>query len=113
LSLNWDVTKCADADALTTEDQWPITDAMIWACMFTGIGTITEKNVAEFHARLIVGGYWMSEPLPYAEVRRYIGLSTNVFPEETRAKWLKRIMGERMDGEVRKAERSLAEVSNG
>lgn len=107
MSLNWDITKCADSEALLSEDQRDTTDAMIWATMFTGIGTITERNVAEFHARLVVGGYWLGEPLPYAEVRKYIGLSTNVFPEETRAKWLKRMIGGRMDDLVRKAEREV------
>jgi hypothetical protein len=108
MSLNWSIEKCADPDALLTDHQRDTTDAMIWATMFTGIGKITEKNVAEFHARLVVGRYWQGEPLPYAEVRRYIGLSTNVFPEETRAKWLKRIIGGRMDDLVRKVEREAA-----
>lgn len=109
MSLNWNIEGCADPDALLTEDQRPITDAMIWATLFTGIGKITEKNVAEFYARLVVGRYWQGDnALPYEEVRKYIGLSTNVFPEETRAKWLKRMIGGRMDDLVRKVEREAS-----
>jgi hypothetical protein len=109
MSLNWDITKCADPDHLQSEEQWPITNAMIMATMFTGIGKITEDTVGEFHARLVLGRYWQREPLPYAEVRKYIGLTTNVFPQETRAKWLKRVVGQQMDAEVATAKRKERE----
>lgn len=102
MALRWDITKCADPDALLSEERRDTTDAIIWATMFTGIGTITEANVDEFWARLVIGGYWQGDkPMPPGVLRQYIGLTTNVFPTETRAKWLKRQMGGRLDTAAR------------
>jgi hypothetical protein len=115
VSLNWDITKCADPDALLTDGARDLTDAVIWATMFTGIGEITEATLPEFYARLKVGGYWGNDGPSYADLVPYIGLRTNVFPKDTRTKWLKRIIGQRLDEEVAKAERAARAIerSNG
>jgi hypothetical protein len=108
MALHWDLTACADYEALTTEENYPLTEAMVFATMGTGIGTITEANWPEFYARVHVAGYFDVTP---EQVRRYIGLKTNVFPVESRAKWLKRVMGSRVDDAVYRAKRVASESS--
>ena len=119
MSLNWNVTKCADHEALSTDEQWPITQTRIFATMAVGIGEIrNDDDAAEFFARLslldsldgpfLVDGKGKRSEITPDMVRRYVGLSTNVFPRESRAKWLKRIGEARLDDSVRTAKRSWA-----
>jgi len=104
VALTWDITGCKDHEDLLSEENYPTTEAMIFATMGVGIGHITEANWAEFYARMIVAEYYGTEFTP-ALIRRYIGLRTNVFPTETRAKWLKRVMGSRLDEAMYRAKR--------
>jgi hypothetical protein len=104
MALTWDITNCKDSEELLTEEQWDTTQAMIFATMGVGIGKITEDNWPEFYARLLVAEYYGTDFTP-ALVRRYVGLHTNVFPLETRAKWLKRVIGSRLDEAVHRAKR--------
>jgi hypothetical protein len=107
LSLNWDITKCADPDALLTDEQYPTTEAMVMFTMGVGIGELTDKTAPEFYARLVASDYWPG--ITPQIVARYIGLRTNVFPQETRAKWMKRVITSRMDESVRKYARVMAD----
>ena len=83
------------------EDQWhPVTVALIWHTLGTGIGTITEANADEVYARirLIESLHGASlrnaegeQPITMEDVQRHIGLHTNAsFTDESRAKFLKR-----------------------
>ena len=87
----------------------PLTHQLIFATMSTGIGEITENTYQEFWARLVwvdrVSGHgdrktnewdkkskaWVERDVTVADVKAHIGLSTNVWPMEKRAAWLKRI----------------------
>jgi len=116
MSLNYDLRETADFDAITTDEAWPVTQAIIFATMAVGIGDLSEANLPEFYARISlyeqVGGAFLREftddgpvdrPLTYDDLRARVGLKTNVFPVETRAKWLKRVVGNTLDDRVREA----------
>jgi len=104
MSLDWDVSKCENSDELTAGDQWEFTQAMVFATIGVGIGAVTEANWQEFYARMKLGYYWNDAEITPDVVRRYIGMRTNV-SFETRAKWLKRVMGSRLDEYVYQANR--------
>lgn len=92
MALHWDITKCENSDSLTTDEQWPVTRHIIWATMFVGMGRITEENIETFAKRVMahdkVAGPFLSrwdddgkkeDYFPgFEEIRKYIGLSTNV-----------------------------------
>jgi hypothetical protein len=84
----------------------PITHTLIWATMAVGIGVIDDETAPEFYARLnlltklgLYGevnefdaeGKWTGErAITREEVDAHKGLTTNVFPMETRASFVKR-----------------------
>lgn len=112
MSLNWDLTAIADNEKVCWIENTdgtvalnPVTNALIWASLMTNIGEITDKTAPEVYARAHmyeqVHGAWLSRyqdgerierPFTKEDVRQHIGLKTNVWPMETRAKWLKRIL---------------------
>lgn len=122
MSLDYNLTKIKDRDL--SDEGWAVTQAIIFSCLNTGIGEITEKNAAEFYARMAIcervmgpmltsfdGGITPRYITP-DEVRAHIGLHTNVAPEETRTKWLRRIIGGRLQDyttEYRRATRRAKE----
>jgi hypothetical protein len=79
--------------------------------MLVGIGEITAETAGEFYARLhayevLVGPFVEGEdevtgqregmPITPEQVRDHVGLKTNVFPIETRARWVKRVVTPRL-----------------
>lgn len=86
----------------------PITHALIWSTMAVGIGELTEETEREFFERLellrklglygditlwkgdVETGGWETRGITFEEVQAHRGLSTNVFPLETRASFVKR-----------------------
>jgi hypothetical protein len=78
----------------------PVTNALIWHSLNTGIGRITEVNAAEVYARiaLVETLYGASlrnsdgpRPITMDDVLQHVGLTTNAtFQEESRTKFLKR-----------------------
>jgi hypothetical protein len=103
MALTYDLTRCAIADPWDDENK-DLTESLIFGCIGTGIGTLTRDNLPEYRARMIVGGFWLKGDDGYptiADLLPYVGLRTNVFPEESRAKWLKRVVGYRLDELVR------------
>lgn len=93
MALNWNISKCKNYKELSNDENWPLTNALIWASMAVGLGSITAANAKEFYARvhlleLISGNFTNSrddetkEFEPYfitlADIERRIGLSTNV-----------------------------------
>lgn len=127
MSLDWNLTGIKDYNEVCwiTDDKGEkrldgVTQTIIWATMAVGIGTITEANAPEFFARISIiedmDGAWMIGPdgpvrFTYEDVVRHIGLKTNVFPEETRAKWIKRQVTRVMDDRVREAQRKATAVT--
>lgn len=116
MSLDFDFTGIRDWEELhSDEDQLGISHGLVWGALATGIGTLTEQNVPEYYARIKVleqlGTHLLSSSEgPYAitvqDVRRRVGLRTNVFPEESRAKWVKRTLVAELDRHVREAARA-------
>jgi hypothetical protein len=90
MSLDWDATKCGSAwKKLHPEVQ----TVMVFGCISTGIGKITKENYHKWAARLQVMDdvYHVTGIRPtLEEIKAAIGLSTNVFPDETDAIWAKR-----------------------
>ena len=112
MSLNYDLTDC-DHDAIKDGDEWrPFVQPIIFATMAVGIGEITEDNFLEFWQRLNVFELVHDLPplTPLDHVVAMIGLRTNVFPAETRAKWLKRVVSSEMDAKIALAESAAFEV---
>jgi hypothetical protein len=99
MSLNYELTRIKDwkSRCLIDDNRLnPVTEYLIFATMSTGIGEITEKNYIEFFIRLKADD--AISPWPKGEiditlqnVRDHIGLRTNVFPNESRSKWVKRV----------------------
>lgn len=105
MALHWNIGNCKNHKSLQTEDEWPITNALIWATMSVGIRDITEETIPEFYARLsvwesIVGPMlYESDPetgkatergVSVEDLRRRIGLHTNA-SSMTRAEWRKNL----------------------
>lgn len=118
MSLNWDVSEVKDHEEITAEGQpWVITETLIWYTMGIDMGRITEDNVNEVFARVMiweqVNGTGMrkwnketedyeSVPMTFEDVERRIGLSTNVTTRD-REEWGERIaqiLFDRADSEV-------------
>lgn len=117
MSISYDLTKIenyGDLYVLETNDDGqptgqarmnPITHAITrYVCMVIGMGEITEANVGEFWARVyaaekVYGAFLqdvendaiVDHPLTYADIKRHIGLRTNVFPQESRTKFMNRL----------------------
>lgn len=84
MSLNWDITRVKGDPKEWTPEQNDSTTVIIWATMVIGMGEITEANAQDFWLRLdmyqkVTGG-WTPAVTP-ADVRRLIGLRTNVSKE--------------------------------
>lgn len=117
MSLNFDLSKIENppeggfwtpATPTAGEDVVPKTKAIIFKTIAVGMGEITRENAAEFYARchlieLIDGpslllpdpdneGYFIESELTPQDIQDHIGLTTNVFPMESRAKWISRHM---------------------
>lgn len=117
MGLHWSIEKVRDHEALTTEEAWTTTNAIVWATMAVGIGDLTEADAPTFYARLhvyerLVGAFRIGADGPIyftpAEVRRYIGLHTNV-ARDTDAAWRKRIMAVSLRDAEREYELALAD----
>lgn len=91
MALHWDISSCKDVDAIKTDEEWPITDALIWSTMFLQIGTITDKNIDEFCERMSIWqkcfGALMGNSkgedrwITRKDIEKRIGLRTNVTTE--------------------------------
>lgn len=120
MALTWDISNVADWKELSDSDfECVITDVIIWGCISTGIGEITEKNWEEWFVRFAwneqsTGRAWIQDSdgnsvfMKPEWVKRRIGLKTNVFPEMTRAKWIRK----ELDAEKRKIQDRLCKIES-
>lgn len=99
MSLNWNIENVKDREQIQTDDEWLITDSLIWATMAVGFTEITEANYEEFYKRLhlaeLVRGAYRNragEPvyITKEDVKRRIGLHTNA-GTFSRTEFLRRI----------------------
>lgn len=115
MSLDWSIAKVENKDACYdgNGELSAVTRAVIWTTFLIDMGEITEKNYMEFAARarvaaerfdapmlcessrdvagtLGVSGAKVSRAVTVEEVRRHIGLSTNV-ATKTRQQWARRM----------------------
>jgi len=92
MSLDWSIDGCDNWEeiALNQDVEGPITDAIIWSSLITKLGDITEDNWAEWYARYVIWNRVLcfDNNLEAKDFHRRIGMSTNVFPAESRSKWL-------------------------
>jgi hypothetical protein len=128
MALHWNVSNCKNHKALTGDDEWPITNALIWLSMSTGIHEITEENIPEIYARIrtwedIVGpmlhgkdaetGKPVERYIEVGDLVKRIGMYTNA-TRMTRAEWRKNIANY-VDREAndwkRAAEREMKEAA--
>lgn len=135
MALTWDVSKIHDYENVTSivaeedlpsygvkagETMWnPVTTALVWHSLSTGIGDITEENADEVYARIALveklhGANLIRDGKPRyitpEEVRAHIGLTTNVFPVETRAKFLKRQAASFLDDEKKRYTKEIGKL---
>ena len=109
MSLNWDVSKVKNNEEICfvkkEDGQYlsPVTESLVWLTLGTGIGSITEANAHEFYVRMKM--YWgindysaKEKKVKWEDIVAHIGLSTNVFPKVSNAKF--------MSKEVKYAKRS-------
>jgi len=110
MSLDFDVTKCANHEELWDGETWPppaMTTVIVHLCMGIGWGEITEANAEEWFARVyawerVYGSMLHEFPdgpegerrdryITPEDVQRYIGLVTNVFPKRSDAEFRKQL----------------------
>lgn len=123
MGLHWDVSKVADEHRLVDGEMSPVTHALIMLTLSTGIGEITEATAPEFYARVTyaerIYGSFVSvvdedggikdRPITLTDVLNHVGLKTNAsFDVESRAKWLKRVVGADLDRLAHDAKRAQA-----
>jgi hypothetical protein len=122
MSLDWSVAKVSNYELLcfvvAEEDRPmygvkkgekllnPVTNALIWGCIATGMGTITEANCKEWYQRFELcervngrslrrhneDGTVTDKVLSFDDVKAHIGLTTNVFPKESNTAFLAKLM---------------------
>lgn len=106
MPLTWDITRCAEKpETLNAGVDGTITEAIIFLTMGTGIGDLTEAIAPEFYGRVHLmeqlygamvrlpspeGGAPVDRFLTPEDIRRRIGLRTNVGKVESRSAFVKR-----------------------
>jgi len=86
MALRWNIENCKDFEGLTTDEEWAITDALIWATMSIGINEITKKNLKKVFTRIRIdenlsGSYLTRGKKRYfikiEDVEKRVGMHTN------------------------------------
>jgi hypothetical protein len=127
MSLNYDLRAINPDDRAKYPDPSPVTmngvtQTIIWATMAVGIGSITDKTAEEFYARVHVverlNGPFLLNPedgsehyLTPEDIRAHIGLKTNVFPMEPRAKWRTSVMNRALGDHIRTYRRHVESLT--
>jgi hypothetical protein len=100
MSLDFNLTKIKNYKSVCWrgENMNPVTEALIWSTMAVGIGVISDKTLDKFSQRLRVwervhGPFLHGRgPITRAEVEDHLGLSTNVFPQESDSRFMKKLL---------------------
>ena len=98
---------------LEGDRQWGVSNTLIWATIGVDMGSITEKNYEEFYRRLVMLGtvYGSKYEITLADVKRRIGLSTNVSTITATAfdNKMKKLLKDDAERQLRSEARLLAE----
>ena len=90
--LNWEITNVKNWEeiAMNVEVEGDITEQIVWSSLITKLGDVTEDNWAEWYARYVIWNRVLcfDNELTPEDFHRRIGMTTNVFPAESRSKWL-------------------------
>lgn len=129
MSLNWDISKVENHDELFVEGTEGervldgVTNAFIWMALATGLGknwSLDEAFAPEFYARIkllekLNGPLLRKDGESYfitpEDVRRRIGLGTNVSPV-TRAAFIKNLVTSDLDADGRRYKAAQKEAVN-
>ena len=116
MSLDWDITDCKNHEEvmLGTEIEGPKTEECIWGSIVVKLQDITEVNCKEWYARY---KFWcqmidQATELEPKDIHRRIGLSTNVFPDEPRSKWMNSLVKRELNRLVQNAEYQMNQLDN-
>ena len=101
MSLDYDLNMIIERDM--SDEGWNITQTIIFGCMITDLGTITEANHEEWFARYKVIN--PSSKITLENVHDHIGLRTNVI-NRSRLQWCKGILDNHMNLMIMDAKRS-------
>ena len=90
MALHWSLEICENTDELMDDNNWGVTNALIWTTMVIGMGRITKENAHEFFARTdtvqqatgqlcyaVDEGEMNPYMITHADIVRRIGLGTN------------------------------------
>ena len=92
MSLNWDIGDCENYEEITMDQEveGDKTEQIVWSSLITKLGDITESNWYEWYARYVIWNrvHCFDNDLEAKDFHRRIGMTTNVFPAESRSKWL-------------------------
>lgn len=91
MALHWNIERCENWNELIEDNNWGVTNALIWTTMVVGMSSITAENADEFFARVdtvqkATGelcntqnkiGAWIPYMITHADIVRRIGLGTN------------------------------------
>jgi hypothetical protein len=109
MSLNYELSKIKDWSELcfitATEDMPmhglrkgekyinPKTQNIIFSTIAVGMGTITEENYIEFYIRNKIWDltHHMTDGISLEDIKKHIGLRTNVFPKESNSAFYDKI----------------------
>ena len=141
MSLNWNVAKVANSETVCFhiaehDDEAGrfakgdkrlnlTTEALIFATMGVGLGSITQANHLEFFGRLhlfekinggmrtvqTAPGVWGRQTFTLAEVRDHIGLTTNA-GTESRTAWQKRLVENHIRSALYDAQRAERDAAD-
>ena len=115
MALTYDNTGIAEYEALhTDENEWAVTQAIMFLSMPLGFGSITDRNEDEVYAAIAVyeamcgpllrirhEDEWIERPITQADVHRRVGMKTNAVNGSTVLSNLKRIVADRFREEKR------------
>ena len=132
MSLNWSLADIENWDEvchITATVDWPmdgtkkgdkllnpVTTALIWHSLNTGIGRIKAENAAEVFARISLveelygtslrDGDGKNRPITMDDIKAHVGLSTNAsFKDESRASFMKRHVTSKLDAKTKAYQR--------
>ena len=91
MALHWNIERCENWNELIDDNNWGVTNALIWTTMIVGMSSITADNANEFFARVDTvqqatgelchvankEGEWNPYLIIHADIVRRIGLGTN------------------------------------